>query len=398
MNTFSNIKELLSVLARERTLLAEMFGKRKTFSYKYDYALELVDHDDNRLRYLIDHSVIRENGSFLEIDDQYIQFFEQILEVNEEINISLIDSNIQHLKDHINYYFKENNEHRKYNYLRTIKSSLRKMGTLTLRNVVDLKRNIDNTFKNEPNYKIKKAKLESLDKKRDNLSLFIQSIEELINGKDEQTFFTTAIDDELLHIIHHLKLQLNECRHNIIAAQQQIIEYLNQIQYQSRIVEKLRQLKYLKDQFTIRHDTDIERVLSANRNVIFEKKTHYPLKLSLDYLGRDEVIESIRKANAKIHLKVKQRASLAPALPPGLLKEETELDVQINLEEVKNSFIASGNNLFNFVIQYPYEKEVSFDEQVTIFCQLISLYEDEFEFTNHYHTMNDIEYAVVYPK
>jgi len=398
MNTFSNIKELLSVLARERTLLAEMFGKRKTFSYKYDYALELVDHDDNRLRYLIDHSVIRENGSFLEIDDQYIQFFEQILEVNEEINISLIDSNIQHLKDQINYYFKENNEHRKYNYLRTIKSSLRKMGMLTLRNVVDLKRNIDNTFKNEPNYKIKKAKLESLDKKRDNLSLFIQSIEELINGKDEQTFFTTAIDDELLHVIHHLKLQLNECRHNIIAAQQQIIEYLNQIQHQSRIVEKLRQLKYLKDQFTIRNDTDIERVLSVNGNVIFEKKTHYPLKLSLDYLGRDDVIESIRKANAKIRLNVKQRASLAPALPVELLKEETELDVQINLEEVKNSFIASGNNLFNFVMQYPYEKEVSFDEQVTIFCQLISLYEDEFEFTNHYHTTNDIEYAVVYPK
>ncbi len=117
---------------------------------------------------------------------------EQVLEVNEEINISLIDSNIQYLKDNINYYFKENNEHRKYNYLRTIKTSLRKMGILTLRNVVDLKRNIDNAFKNEPTYRIKKARLESLDKKRDNLSLFIQSIQNLINEKDEQTFFKVA--------------------------------------------------------------------------------------------------------------------------------------------------------------------------------------------------------------
>lgn len=398
MNTFSNIKELLSVLARERMLLAEMFEKRKTFSYKYDYALELVEHDENRIRFLIDRSVIRENGNFLEIDDQFIQFFEQILEVNEEINISLIDSNIQHLRDNINYYFKENNEHRKYNYLRTIKSSLRKMGILTLRNVVDLKRNIDNTFKNEPNYKVKKAKLESLDKKRDNLSLFIRSIEELINGREEQTFFKTALDDELLLIIHHLKVQLNECEHNIIAAQQQIIEYLNQIQYQSRIVEKVRQLKYLKDQFTIRHDTDVERVLDANRGLIFEKRTLYPLKLSLDYLSNDEVLESIRKANTNLHSKVKRNVSLAPTLPPGLLKEEIETELQINLEEVKNSFIASGNNLFNFVIQYPYEKKLSFDEQVTVFCQLISLYEEEFEFTDNFDTMNEIEYAIVYPK
>lgn len=398
MNTFSNIKELLTVLARERVLLAEMFEKRKTFSYKYDYALELVEHDENRIRFLIDRSVIRENGNFLEIDDQFIQFFEQILEVNEEINISLIDSNIQHLRDNINYYFKENNEHRKYNYLRTIKSSLRKMGILTLRNVVDLKRNIDNTFKNEPNYKVKKAKLESLDKKRDNLSLFIRSIEELINGREEQTFFKTALDDELLLIIHHLKVQLNECEHNIIAAQQQIIEYLNQIQYQSRIVEKVRQLKYLKDQFTIRHDTDVERVLDANRGLIFEKRTLYPLKLSLDYLSNDEVLESIRKANTNLHSKVKRNVSLAPTLPPGLLKEEIETELQINLEEVKNSFIASGNNLFNFVIQYPYEKKLSFDEQVTVFCQLISLYEEEFEFTDNFDTMNEIEYAIVYPK
>lgn len=272
------------------------------------------------------------------------------------------------------------------------------MGILTLRNVVDLKRNIDNTFKNEPNYKVKKAKLESLDKKRDNLSLFIRSIEELINGREEQTFFKTALDDELLLIIHHLKVQLNECEHNIIAAQQQIIEYLNQIQYQSRIVEKVRQLKYLKDQFTIRHDTDVERVLDANRGLIFEKRTLYPLKLSLDYLSNDEVLESIRKANMNQHSRVRRNVFLAPTLPPGLLKEEVETELQINLEEVKNSFIASGNNLFNFVIQYPYEKELSFDEQVTVFCQLISLYEEEFEFTDNFGTINEIEYVIVYPK
>jgi len=87
MNTFTSIKELLSTLVREHKLLTEMFEKRKTLSYKYDYALEIVDYNEDRIHYLINHSVIRLNGSFLEIDDQFLQFFEQVLEVNEEINI-----------------------------------------------------------------------------------------------------------------------------------------------------------------------------------------------------------------------------------------------------------------------------------------------------------------------
>ena len=294
MNTFSNIKELLKTLSREQALLSEMFEKRKTFSYKYDYALELVEQDESRIKYLVEHGVIRENGNWLELDDQFLQFFEQVLEVNEEINISLIDSHIQYLKDQINYYLKENNEHRKYNYLRAIKSSLRKMGIITLRNIVDLKRNIDNTFKNEPNYKIKRAKLESLDKKRDDISSFIHRIEQLLD-EEEKTFFAIALDDDLIQIIHLLKVELNECRHNIIAAQKQIIEYLNQIQYQSRVVEKVRQLKYLKDQFTIRHDTNIDQLLASDRHLVYEKRPVYPLHLSLDYLGSDEALDSIRK-------------------------------------------------------------------------------------------------------
>lgn len=395
MNTFSNIKELLKTLSREQALLTEMFEKRKTFAYKWEYALALVEEEESRIRFLIERAVIRENGNFLELDDQFLQFFEQVLEVNEEINTSLIDSNMQYLKDNINYFLKENNDHRKYNYLRTIKSTLRKMGNITLRNVVDLKRNIDNTFKNEPNYKIKKAKLESLDRKRDAIFSFIQQIERLMN-EEEVTFFKIALDDELIQIIHLLRVQLNECRHNIIAAQKQIIEYLNQIQHQSRIVEKLRQLKYLKDQFTIRNDTDIEAALSVNKDLVFEKKTVYPLKLSLDFLSSDEVLESILKAGQKRLSHVRLRVPVAPALPTELLREAIETEVQINLEEVKNSFVASGNDLFNFVIRYPYEKALTFDEQVTVFCQLISLYEDEFVFTEDFGILHEIEYAMVY--
>ena len=398
MNTFTSIKELLSTLVREHRLLTEMFEKRKTLSYKYDFALELVDYNEDRIQYLITHSVIRQNGSFVEIDDQFLQFFEQVLEVNEEINISSINSNIQNVKENILYYLKENNESRRYNYLRVVKNALRKIGNITLRNVVDLKRNIDITFKNEPNYKVKKAKLEILDQKRIDINTFIDQTYQLIS-EEEQTFFKSAVDDELSRIITYLKLQLNESRHNLIEIQKQVIEYLNQIKYQSIIIEKLRQLKYLKDQFTIRASTDIDTIIIKKNDLIFEANPIYSLKLSIDYLQSDnEAYASILKIGKKNRSTVKVRLPLAGNISTEYLQASIEEEIQINLEEVRNSFIASGNNLFDFVMGYNFEKEISFEEKVTVFCQLISQYENSFTLTDKYNSEQEVEFAMVYPK
>jgi hypothetical protein len=40
-----------------------------------------------------------ENGGLLEIDDQFIEFFEQVLDVNEEINLSYINENIKSINE-----------------------------------------------------------------------------------------------------------------------------------------------------------------------------------------------------------------------------------------------------------------------------------------------------------
>ena len=45
MNHFQSIKELVNTLVWSKDLLVEMFEKRKSFSYKYDYALELLEED-----------------------------------------------------------------------------------------------------------------------------------------------------------------------------------------------------------------------------------------------------------------------------------------------------------------------------------------------------------------
>ena len=206
MNTFNDIKELVSTLKREEKLISEMFSKRKTLDYKLRDAIELVDYAEDRIDFLIQRSVIRENGGLLELDDQFLEFFEQVLDVNEEINLSYIDENIKNIRENIDYFLNENNEKRKYGYLQFIKKTFRKMGIITLRSVVDLRRNIENTFKNEANYKNKQLKLENLDEKRTIVTNLIKQTLSLID-EEERTFFSRALDEELSRIIIELKYQ-----------------------------------------------------------------------------------------------------------------------------------------------------------------------------------------------
>jgi len=183
MSQFHSIKELINTLAWSKELLSEMFEKRKSFVYKYDHALEIMEEE--KLETLKNRGVLRQNGPYLEMDDQFLHFFEQILEVNEEINTSYINENIQQVKQQINYYLQENHKIRRYAYLKAVKSLLRKTGRITLRNIIDLNRNVENAFKTEPNYKIKISRLENFDQKQKDVQLLIDQTDRLVT-QDEQ--------------------------------------------------------------------------------------------------------------------------------------------------------------------------------------------------------------------
>ena len=393
---FTNIKELLNLLARTKELLTEMFEKRKSFAYKYEMALELADEEVVEI--LIAKGVLRQSGAYIELDEQYLGFFEQILEVNEEINTAYIQENIGQVKQNINFYLQENNEQRKYSYLKQVKSAMRKIGRITLRNIIDLNRNIENAFKSEPNYKIKIVRLESFDQKRKDIQQLIEQTERMILGEEEQTFFKTAMDDELKYITSQLRLKLTEARHNLIETQKQVIEFLNQVKFQSRLVEKIKQVKYLKDQFELKAKTNLVEVLQKSNAVNFESKPAYPLRLSLDNLQTDEARNSIEKVALKLKQGKRNALPVAEGISDAYLQTETEEEIFINLQAMRNGFAASNKNLYQFVMEYNYPRTVLLDEKLTIFCQLVSMYELEFSVTDDYGKENQIEYAMVFPE
>lgn len=395
MSYILSVKELINTLTQAKDLLVELFEKRKSFMYKYDDAAEVLPED--KIDVLINKHILRRNGPYIEIDDQYQQFFEQVLEVNEEINTSYINENIQQVKQYISFYLQENNDHRRYTYLKQIKASLRKIGRITLRNVIDLNRNIENTFKTEPNYAIKIAKLEAFDEKRRTVYLLIEQTERLA-GDEEIIFFTTALDEELKQVVALLKSQLTESRHNLIETQKQIIEYLNQVKHQSSIQEKIKQVKYLKDQFELKAKTNLAFLLQQKNDMVFESRPSYPLKLSLEHLHTDEGRMQIEKVFAKLKQGKKTTMQVAEVLASKDLLPQTEDEVFIDLEELKRGFAASGRHLHNFIMEYNYPRPVSYEEKITIFCQMVSVYEQELTIKDTYQKDDQVEYAMVVNK
>lgn len=398
MNTFRSIDELVKMLEREKLLLKEMFSKRKSSSFRYDYALELTEYKEERIRYLIEYGVIHDSGTFLELEDIYLKFFEEVLQVNEEINVSFVQEYLDNLNDNIEYYLKETNESRKYAYQREVKRCLKNIALTTVRNVLDLKRNLDNTYKNEPNYAIKIAKLKKLDEKRNNISLLITKSEEVIDFR-QPTFFRVAMDVEMRAVVSDVKLQLNDSFHNLIEIEKQIIHYLNLIVYQNRIFEKVRKLKYLRDQLLLEEQSNIREVVAGKNPLWMEPQTAYRIKLSIDYLRNSEMALSLLgKVLARRVACPGGPRNTAEAIPEVFLQELRESFETVNLQEIFNAFTASGTHLFRFVMDYRYERKVSDAERLLHFCQLASQYAEDLQFVDRYEMTAEVIYPLIYAR
>lgn len=408
MYIFRSIHEIINTVAAARGLLTEMFEKRKILSFRYSDALALLKDDENRLKLLIEKEVIHQNGNFVELDARFMVFFELLLEANEEINTAVIDENIEYLHELMDYYLKERIATRKASYVRNIKITFQKIARTTIRNIMNLQTSIDNAFKHEPTYQIKIAKLENLDKKRINIQQLIDTTENLILHEERQ-FFQQATDDELNRILLELRRELQLSAHSLIRAQQDIINYLNQIKSQVILVEKIRRVKYLQDQFELRAKSNLAEVLEREHSILLEGTAPSSFKLSINYLNTDEVRPIILKVMKNLQHRETIRSNEAGAFSDEDLASQSMYQETISLEETVGNYIqaqteamwkdatAQPEDLFSFLMRYPFRQEVSEEERTTLFCQIVSLYESQFRISEEFGIYKNYEYARIYP-
>lgn len=396
---FHSLEELIRALDRERKLLYALFQDRKRLSFRYNLAKELATKKDESLEFLRRFGIIHENGDFVELEDVYLKFFEEVLEVNEEINVASVKESIGSLNAAIDYYQSEKNATRKWGYLKDVKRILRNIALTTLRNVIDLKRNIDNTYKNEPTFVVKKKKLVHLDEKRKDIAALIKECEIVIDKK-QATFFLVAMDVELKDTVTDVKLQLKEVYHNLLELDRQIINYLNLIEYQNRLFEKVQKLKYLRDQMLLETNTDIKVKMDARNPVWMEPRPRYTLKVSLSMLRTTDtglkILQDVAKGKSNDRLR---KGNLAEPLTKEELTEQQKMLQTVDVREVKTAFMASGDNLFHFVMNYSgYRKQMADEEKLVLFCQIAAQYHDELVISEEYGRHGNIEFPFIYPK
>ena len=396
---FHSLEELIRALDRERKLLYALFQDRKRLSFRYNLAKELATKKDESLEFLRRFGIIHENGDFVELEDVYLKFFEEVLEVNEEINVASVKESIGSLNAAIDYYQSEKNATRKWGYLKDVKRILRNIALTTLRNVIDLKLNIDNTYKNEPTFVVKKKKLVHLDEKRKDIAALINECEKVIDEK-QATFFLVAMDVELKDTVTDVKLQLKEVYHNLLELDRQIINYLNLIEYQNRLFEKVQKLKYLRDQMLLETNTDIKAKMDARNPVWMEPRPRYTLKVSLSMLRTTDtglkILQDVAKGKSNDRLR---KGNLAEPLTKEELTEQQKVLQTVDVREVKTAFMASGDNLFHFVMNYSgYRKNMTEEEKQVLFCQIAAQYLDELFISEEHSRHGNIEFPLIYPK
>lgn len=396
MPAFKTIKELIRGLQNGDKLLIDMFNKRKTVSIKYDDALETLDGNENKLHYLISHNVIIQTDDTLELDDNYLHFFENVLEVNEDVNVASVQQYVGKLKLDIDSFLVADTDKRKATFMREIRHTFYRIAQMTQRNIIDLKRNIEDTYKQEPNFKLKKIRLSDFDKKSRDIAELIKQTEKIM---DEQTiFFSSAMDVLLRQTINEVRDSLRESSHGLIDIQKQIIDYLNRIEYQSRLIKKIRQLKYLKDQFLLEENTDIKTVLGQINPVWMESAIRYTTKVSIDFIRNDDtaldILRNVRRRLSKDSL-IHQR--LSGAIAPEYLVKKTETIHAFNHQEIFQAFKAQGNDLFDYIRTMTFPINTTREEKLVLFLQLASQYPDEIRFTDEIRTIDNIEYPIILP-
>lgn len=393
---FRSIEELTKTLSREQGLLSEMFEKRKLMKFPVGLAIDLVGGNETRLRKLVDYGVLVETGNTVEIESDYLNFFEEVLNVNEEISVLSVQECINTLKEYIGYFLQETNTNRKAGYQDSVRQLLKKTGFRTLKNVVDLKRNMDNAYKQEPNYIIKKKKLENLDEKSHSIRAMIHECEKLMDN--EHAFFIMANDPHMAKTCSDVKHDFVEAYHALMEIDRQIISYINQIDQQNKLYKKIRRLKYLQDQLLIKSGTNIKNVLEERNPLWMESRQYNKIRLSLEMLREDELVVKILRRIAERNGIHKTAKTEADPLTEEELQNHVRLLKDVDSAEVWNSFLASSFNLFEFILRYDYKVKRNIEEHVTLFCQLVILHPDECRMTGKYAIYQDIEYPIIYAK
>lgn len=373
--TYPDIPEMLTELSQEKALMKAMFNYRD-IPVKPDMIQGVAKNRDS-VQKLIDHGVILEQGNILELEGTYMQFFLDVMGVNEEISIQSVEDCIRTIRSAINEYNLENDNYRKTLRLKKVRSTLLSAARRSVQNCIRLKRNVETTYKQEPVYSVKKQNLQILLEQKNSIEDLIRATEKEI---DAQEAFFTATRSLLGNTLFDVTSQFTWILRTLDEIHRQISEYLNQIEYQNRLLKHIRKLQYLKDQKTLVAHTDVQVVLTQKNPMCWEPTPRARIKLSLNtLLNSDDVLAIVKRVANSYGNPVDTKSNVTVINRDDIEGKHSNINV-VRPEEVYFAFRSTSHDLFEFVMNYNHGFEVCTEERVLMFCQIVTIHVKELKF------------------
>jgi uncharacterized protein YdhG (YjbR/CyaY superfamily) len=397
MFAFNSIKDLISTLYKEREIIDFLFSKRKN-SVKYDNLLEFVNFEEEKLTSLIEKNILVQFGSTVDLNQDILDFLEKFTDSIEEINYEYTSGLIRILKENIQNWELEKRPNKQNEYLLKIKRNIGNVGKDVLRNITTLRGSVEDVFATEKVFSIKKSKLQEYDNKRKNLDELLEQIDAFFRESTWEYFIKMVQDDELNQIILKLDRDIIIARQNLIDITQKILDFINRIRQDSQIFKHIQKVKLLKDQLLLAEKSNFIDVISKDNSLQFQNEIRFSTPLSLDYIQSEEAYNILLRISYKLKKSINIDEKSSGIIRNEFLNGKDKNHYVVDTNKLKESFLSRGGDLFDFINNYNFEEELSFEEKVTLFCKLASQFRDDFSISDTYSKIENIEYALITPK
>lgn len=383
-----NVKDLLSNLYYNRSVIELLFGHRDQVTV--NELLSREDITEEQYRKLVSLDILYEYENVVSLNDAVTAMFEDFMEIGE-VTPSFINDYLNELSRHIMFY----QDTREMRFLRSMKKYLKRINTTITREIIKLQKNVDDTYKNESNYRIKLQKLEDYREKRDAIIQFIDRTNKTID--ENRNLFNLANDSELFGIISALKVSLIENLDYLIEIQTDITDFINKIQFQLDVYKKAQQLKEIKDHSALYFKTNFREIVASINTLKHNGHKTPKTKILVDFLHTDDGHVLCKRIAEKYKITRLMIRGVADKMAGNFKEKGLEQQIKLDTEKLVERFLNQNKtNLFEYLMDYKFPKaigNVSFEERLSLFVEIAMEYQTslDFKYRLQYHDYEETE-------
>ncbi|HPQ09007.1 MAG TPA: hypothetical protein PK995_07240 [Bacteroidia bacterium] len=397
-----SINDIISTLYYSREAIEYLFAKKDNISIsQLKSETNLSEEMYHRMKSM---EIIYEYENTVVLNDSVINMLEDVLQIGESTP-GIISEYVAEVKRYISFY----QETQHYRFISPLKKYLRRLDKAITREIIKLQKTIDDTYKNESNYRIKLRRLEEYREKRDILINNIYSLQNTLS--ENQNTLSSCSDAQLYQIINTLKQTLLENLDYLIEIQTDITDYINKIQYQLNIYQKAQQLKELKDQGLLHFSTNFKEVVENLNPIRYNGHKAPRTKIAIDTLYNDIGQQLCQKIAEKYKVSQLRFRTSAGQLSFDINEKILDHQILLDTEKLVEKFSKqSDKDLFQFILNFKFPKEIgelTLEQKLSLFVEILVQYEKQLNFSYkiNYITLTDenqktrkIGYTIVLPQ